>query len=94
MPYGKINGMKLSLDKSGRLVLPKTLRLRLGVRPGASFEAIEAPDGVLLRPIAIRPSLVEKNGFLVHTGEATHTIDWQELADDLQQERLKDILGR
>jgi hypothetical protein len=40
-----------------------------------------------------RPSLVERNGFLVHTGEATRPIDWEDLTDDLERERLKDILG-
>ena len=86
--------MKLSIDKSGRVVLPKLLRQRLGLKPGTSFEAIEAPDGVLLRPITRRPSLVERKGFLVHTGQATGTFDWRELSEDLEQERLKDILGQ
>jgi AbrB family looped-hinge helix DNA binding protein len=94
MPYGKLNGMKLRLDKSGRVVLPKPLRVRLGLRAGTAFEATEAAEGVLLRPITRRPSLVERDGFLVHTGQPTHAIDWQHLFDDLEQERLRDILGQ
>jgi AbrB family looped-hinge helix DNA binding protein len=94
MPYGKINGMKLRLDKSGRLVLPKPLRQRLGLRAGSTFEATQAAEGVLLRPITQRPSLVERDGFLVHTGQATRAFDWQELFEDLEQERLRDILGQ
>ena len=47
MPHGKINGMKLHLDKSGRVVLPKPLRQRLGLRAGTTFEAIEAAEGLL-----------------------------------------------
>jgi len=94
MPYGKINGMKLRLDKSGRVVLPKPLRQRLGLRAGTTFEATEAGDGVLLRPLKERPSLVEQDGFLVHTGQATRAFDWRALFDDLEQERLRDILGQ
>ncbi len=94
MPYGKINGMKLYLDKSGRVVLPKPLRQRLGLRAGATLEATEAAEGLLLRPITERPSLVERDGFLVHTGQPTRAFDWQQLSDDLEQERLRDILGR
>ena len=94
MPYGKINGMKLRLDKSGRIVLPKPLRQRLGLRAGTTFEATEAAEGVMLRPIQRRPALVERNGFLVHTGQATRGFDWQELVDDLEQERLRNILGQ
>jgi AbrB family looped-hinge helix DNA binding protein len=94
MPYGKINGMKLRLDQSGRVVLPKPLRQRMGLRAGATLEVTEAAEGLLLRPITQRPSLVERDGFLVHTGQATQTLDWQQLSRDLEQERMKDILGR
>jgi AbrB family looped-hinge helix DNA binding protein len=93
MACGKINGMKLTLDKAGRVVLPKPLRQRLGLRAGTTFEATEAPGGLLLRPITQRPSLVEQNGFLVHTGQVSPAFDWQELSEDLEQERARQILG-
>lgn len=94
VPYGKINGMKLRLDKSGRVVLPKPLRQRLGLRAGTTFEATEAAEGLLLRPVTEHPSLVERNGFLVHTGQATRAFDWQQLSRDLEEDRLGDILGQ
>lgn len=86
--------MKLRLDKSGRVVLPKPLRQRMGLRAGTTFEATEAAGGVLLRPITRRPSLVENGGFLVHTGQTNRDFDWRQLSDDLEQERLRDILGQ
>jgi AbrB family looped-hinge helix DNA binding protein len=94
MPYGMIYGMKLRLDKSGRVVLPKPLRQRLGLRAGTTFEATEAAEGLVLRPVTERPSLVVRDGFLVHTGQAMHAFDWRQISDDLEQERLRDILGR
>ena len=94
MPYGMINGMKLSLDKSGRVVLPKPLRQRLGLRAGTTFEVTEAAEGIWLRPITRRPSLIQRNGFLVHTGQPTRPVDWLQLSDDLELERLGDIFGR
>jgi len=94
MAHGKIGGMKLRLDKSGRVVLPKPLRQRLGLRAGTTFEATEAAEGLLLRPITQRPSLVERNGFLVHTGQPAQTLDWQELSRDLEDERSRDIFGK
>jgi AbrB family looped-hinge helix DNA binding protein len=94
MPRGKINGMKLRLDKSGRVVLPKPLRQRLGLRSGTMFEATEDAGGLLLRPVTQRPSLVERNGFLVHTGVASRAFDWDEISNDLEQERLRNILGQ
>jgi len=86
--------MKLRLDRSGRVVLPKPLRRRLGLRAGSTLEAKESTEGILLRPITRRPSLVEKDGFLVHTGEISRSFDWQQLSEDLEEERLRDIFGR
>jgi len=86
--------MKLTLNKSGRVVLPKPLRQRLGFRVGTTFEAMEASGGLLLRPVTQRPSLVERSGFLVHTGEIIPAFDWQQLSDDLEQERARDMLGQ
>jgi AbrB family looped-hinge helix DNA binding protein len=94
MPYGKINGMRLTLDKSGRVVLPKPLRQRLGLRAGATLEVAEAAGGLLLRPVSQQPSMVEHSGFLVHTGQVTSPGDWQRFLEDLEQERLHDILGQ
>jgi hypothetical protein len=53
---------------------------------------MEAAGGLLLRPVTQQPSLVERNGFLVHMGEISPAFDWQQLSDDLERERLRDIL--
>jgi hypothetical protein len=66
----------------------------MGLRAGTTFEAMDAAEGLLLRPVTERPSLVERDGFLVHTGQATRAFDWQQLSRDLEEERLRDILGR
>jgi AbrB family looped-hinge helix DNA binding protein len=85
--------MKLHLDKSGRIVLPKPIRQRLGLRAGAELEASESGEGLLLRPVTERPSLVERDGVLVHTGQPIRALDWDHLRDDLEQERVRVILG-
>jgi AbrB family looped-hinge helix DNA binding protein len=94
MPCGKINGMELRIDQSGRIVLPKPLRERLGVKAGATFEATEVAGGLLLRPVTQRRALVEEDGFLVHTGEATRPFSWEDLSEDLEKERLRTFLGQ
>lgn len=86
--------MKLRLDKSGRIVLPKPLRQRLGLKAGSTFEARESAEGVLLQPITRRASLVEQDGLLVHTGRLARDFDWRQVFDDLEEERLRQILGR
>ena len=56
-------GMRTTIDKAGRLVVPKALRDRLGLHPG---EVEITVDGASLRiePV-FNDSLVEKGGRLV-----------------------------
>jgi AbrB family looped-hinge helix DNA binding protein len=84
--------MRLRIDKSGRVVLPKRLRQRLGLRSGSTLEATETVEGLLLRPSTRGQSLVEIDGFLVHTGRPIYALDWQQLAEDVMQKRLRTIL--
>lgn len=44
-------GMKVKMDAAGRIVLPKPLRERLGLRPETELEAVEQSGGVLLRAV-------------------------------------------
>ena len=83
--------MRLLLDKWGRVLLPKPLRDRIGLRARTTFEATETVEGVLLRPIT-RSSLVVRCGLLVHAGEAPRAFGWQQLSDDLEREMLNQVL--
>jgi AbrB family looped-hinge helix DNA binding protein len=84
--------MRLRLDASGRLTLPKSVRRRFGLRAGEMIEASDSEEGIFLRPI--KPSsLVRENGFWVHTGKMADGFDSQRLLSDLREERLRKILG-
>jgi AbrB family looped-hinge helix DNA binding protein len=85
--------MKLRLDKSGRMLLPKSLRQRVGLKAGSEFEVTEAPEGIFLRTLQKRSYLIKRGGFLVHMGQASRSLNWQRCFSDLEQERLRDILG-
>ena len=43
------NGIRLRIDKSGRIVVPKPLRERLGLKPGTELEVLDQQGGMLLR---------------------------------------------
>lgn len=58
MVYGITYAMKLGIDKAGRIVVPKPLRERLGFKADTKIEAIEQPEGVLLKRVEQRPSEV------------------------------------
>ncbi len=51
--------MRATIDKAGRLVIPKPLRDRLGLRPG---EVELTPDGTALRVEAVAAEAVEEHG--------------------------------
>jgi AbrB family looped-hinge helix DNA binding protein len=55
--------MRATIDKAGRLVIPKQLRDHLGLRPG-EVEVTADGAGLRVEPIAAE-SLVERDGRLV-----------------------------
>ena len=71
-------GIKLTIDKSGRIVVPKPLRERLGLKPGTELEVLDQPGGVLLRTVEERPALVKIDGLWVHRGVAQPGANWDE----------------
>jgi AbrB family looped-hinge helix DNA binding protein len=75
--------MKITLDKLGRVVLPKPLRDRYGLRPGVDLEVSELAGEFVLRPSDNGPSLTNENGIWVHHGIPQRDIDIvQEIAND------------
>ena len=48
--------MTLKIDKAGRIVVPKPVRERLGLRAGMDLEVAEKSEGLLLKPVTQKPS--------------------------------------
>jgi AbrB family looped-hinge helix DNA binding protein len=93
MVYAIIDGMHVKIDKAGRIVLPKPMRDRFRLRQGSDLEIEERPEGLLLKPVDQRPSMVQKNGVWVHLGKLPKGFDWDTLVDDARDERIKDLSG-
>jgi AbrB family looped-hinge helix DNA binding protein len=53
--------MKTTIDAAGRIVVPKALRLALGLQPGQELE-VRAGDGRLEIEIAATPMRLQKRG--------------------------------
>lgn len=92
MDYGIINGMELRIDKAGRIVVPKLLRERLGFKPDTELQAIERPEGVLLKRVQQRPSMVKVDGLWVHQGNAEPGASWERILEDVREERIESVL--
>ncbi len=86
------NGIKLRIDKSGRIVVPKPLRERLGLKPGTELEVVDQRDGMLLRAIVERPALVKVDGLWVHRGVAQPGANWDRIIQEVREERIESAL--
>ena len=92
MANGIISGMEVRIDKAGRIVVPKALRDRLGLKPDSDLEVVEQSDGVLLRKPHQVPSMVRIDGLWVHQGVPEPSADWNRVVDDVREERIEAIL--
>ena len=79
--------METTLDKFGRIVIPKRVRDDLGLKPGAILKIEQADQGILMEPVNEGPHVVVKNGVLVFSG--TPTGDIVGAIQLNRQERLK-----
>jgi AbrB family looped-hinge helix DNA binding protein len=92
VPNGIMDAMTLRIDKSGRIVLPKDLRARLGLKAHMELEATEQPGGVLLQPLDQRPSMTKVDGLWVHCGTAVAGANWERALDEVREERIQSVL--
>lgn len=63
-----VGTMRTTIDKAGRLVIPKALRERLGLVGGIEVDVRESADGLSVVPVANGPTLVERDGLVVIQG--------------------------
>jgi AbrB family looped-hinge helix DNA binding protein len=85
--------MTLKIDKAGRVVLPKPVRDRFGLRAGSDLEIEETAEGIVLKPMERRPSLVRMGSFLVHTGKVPPGYDILKAIEDDREERTRKAWG-
>ena len=62
---------KLTLDKAGRVVLPKPLRDRLQLAPGDTLHLESEGENIALRPVRQNVLLKKELGVWVYQGEPT-----------------------
>lgn len=87
---------KLSMDRAGRLVLPKPVRQQLQLEPGESALELESfEDHIVLRPVRGNAPLRKKQGIWVFRGGAplkASVVD--ETIRSGRKEREQEVLGR
>ncbi|OGW52426.1 MAG: hypothetical protein A2Z46_05825 [Nitrospirae bacterium RBG_19FT_COMBO_55_12] len=81
--------MKTTLDRFGRVVVPKDIRDKLGLKPGAEIEIDEHGNEIVLKPVEHETPLKLEEGVLVFTGTATG--DLMEAIRTHREERLTKV---
>jgi AbrB family looped-hinge helix DNA binding protein len=64
-----VNGMTLTIDKAGRIVVPKAIRDQFALHPGSELALEPTADGFHLRVTTARPLLETRGKRLVCTAE-------------------------
>lgn len=67
--------MEVTVDKFGRIVVPKLLRNRLGLEPGQRLSIEQVGQEIRLRLLTETPELRDEGGVLVYYGRVTGDLD-------------------
>jgi AbrB family looped-hinge helix DNA binding protein len=84
----------VTIDKAGRLVLPKPMRDALHLEPGSSLEVEQREDSIVLRFPHPDTELVKKNGMWVvkHSRPSSYSIP--ELIARDREDRIQTLIRR
>jgi len=66
--------MKTTIDRFGRVVVPKAIRKHFGLAPGVEVEIDERDQEIVIRQVAGYSPLQIEDGVLVFAGEAAGDI--------------------
>lgn len=78
--------LAITIDRFGRMVIPKSVREGLGLRPGDVVQAEVSHDAVVLRAATRVDPLRKEGGVLVFTGKSNG--DVAAAVSNLREERL------
>ena len=81
--------METSLDRFGRIVIPKKIREDYNLKPGSSIRIEESEEAIILKPVQGEPNLHVKDGVLVFSG--TPLVDLSDALAEHREERMKSI---
>lgn len=81
---------KLTLDKAGRVMIPKNLRKELRLGPGDTLELENEGEQITLRPARAKALLKKERGVWVYQGEATSS-DVVAVIDREREKRAREL---
>ena len=85
--------MIITIDRAGRVVVPKALRERFNFTAGTELEIKAVGDGLKLRRIGAETALGRKHGILVHHGAERAALDVGEFIRGEREARIRRLMN-
>jgi len=83
--------MVTTLDRYGRILIPKKMRKKMGIAENAQLKLVQEENRLIIESIPEDTPLVIENGFLVYTGEMPDDVD--DFIQKDREDRLRQVLG-
>ena len=84
----------VTLDKSGRIIIPKTVRDELNLEPGDTLALDSKGDQLTLRAVRPASRLRKKKGvWVLSTGRKITLADTNKVLQDIREHRDRENLG-
>jgi len=85
---------RLTIDRGGRIVIPKPVREELNLEPGDSLEMESAGEQITLRPVRGTAPLRKEHGVWVfHSGQSLPASTTEDVLQQIREERDLNNLG-
>lgn len=82
---------KTTIDRAGRIVIPKPLRDNFRLAPGDTVEIDSSGEEITLRPARVPVALVKEEGIWVYRAGLGDTV-LRDLIDHARQERIGELM--
>ena len=87
--------IRITIDKAGRVVIPKPLREELHLEAGDALEMESAGEQISLRPVRGTGPLTKEHGvWVIHTGQPLSASVTDEMLQRIRKERDLANLGK
>jgi len=83
---------KLTLDRAGRVLIPKARRKELHLGPGDALRLDSEDEQIILRPVRPKALLKKEQGVWVYPGDATQA-SIPDLIDREREKRSRELIG-
>ena len=91
--YYTIMVTKLTLDKAGRVVIPKSVRRQLRLEAGDRLALESQGEQMTLKPIRPTVGLIKEHGVWVYRSDPGQKLSASELVDQDREKRTRELMG-